>query len=185
MSEFRSLLPPNATALELALERALGRRLDSLPTPVRDAWNADAIDLAALPWLAWGVGMRSWNAAWPAAVRRQLVKTAIPRARRMGSVASVRAVVNAFGGSLVFREWWETTPRGEPHTFSLVLNLSDGAGGDPSAEFVEDVVREITRAKPARSHFTITQGLRLVGGVGVVGAVRAVVYRRLEFTGAV
>lgn len=181
MTDFVSLLPPNATALELALERALGRRIDALPTPIRDVWNADVIPLETLPWLAWGVGMRSWNAEWPAAVRRSVVKNAIPNARRMGTVQSVHDIVRAFGGSLVLREWWELTPRGEPFTFSIVLTLNGEGGETASARFVEEVIAEVNRTKPARAHFTFTQGLSAAGGFAVQGAARAVVYRRLDF----
>ena len=180
MSDFQSLLPPNATPIERALEKALGERMDALPTPVRDVWNADVIPLATLPWLAWGVGKRSWNAEWPEAVRRNIVKTAIPTARRMGSVQSVRDVVAAFGGSLAIREWWELSPKGPPFTFSIVLTLNGQSGEAATARFVEEVVAEIERAKPARAHFTFTQGLSLAGAMSAVGAMRPVVIRRLQ-----
>ena len=176
-----TLMPPNASALEIALDRALARQLDSLPLPVRDAWNADVIQLDSLPWLAWGLGRRTWNTEWSAAVRRSIVKTAIPTARRMGSVRSVREVVAAFGGSLAIREWWQLTPMGEPFTFSIVLTLNGEGGESASAQFVEEVVAEIERAKPARAHFTFTQGLSSAGGFGMAGGAQATVYRRLEF----
>lgn len=181
MTDFVSLLPPNATDLEKVIERALGRRIDALPAPVRDVWNADVIPLATLPWLAWGVGMKSWNADWSEAVRRSVVRNAIPTARRMGSVQSVHDVVRAFGGSLVLREWWELTPMGEPFTFSIVLTLNGEGGETTSARFVEEVIAEVTRAKPARAHFTFTQGLSAAAGVAVQGGVRPTVYRRLNF----
>ncbi len=181
MSEPLTLLPSSATRLEKALDRALARRLDELPLPVRDAWNAEVIALDSLPWLAWGVGKRTWNAEWPESIRRALVRTAIPTARRMGSVQSVRDVVAAFGGALAIREWWEMEPKGEPFTFSIVLTLNGATGEAVTARFVEEVVEEIRWAKPARAHFTFTQGLSFAGSIQVVGAVRPTVIRRMEF----
>jgi hypothetical protein len=45
---------------------------------------------------------------------------------------------------------------GLPHTFSLILNL-DSAGAPASAAFVDQVIAEVNRAKPARSTFTFTR----------------------------
>lgn len=181
MSDPVTLLPSSASRLEKALDRALARRLGDLPLPVRDAWNADVVALEHLPWLAWGVGKRTWNSEWPEAIRRALVRTAIPTARRMGSVRSVRDVVAAFGGALAIREWWELEPKGEPFTFSIVLTLNGATGEAVTARFVEEVVAEIGWAKPARAHFTFTQGLSFGGSFNVAGGVRPTVIRRLEF----
>ena len=181
MSDPITLAPSSASRLEKALDRALARQLEALPLPVRAAWNADQVALDDLPWLAWGVGKRTWNADWPEPIRRALVRTAIPTARRMGSVQSVRDVVAAFGGALAIREWWELEPKGEPYTFSVVLTLNGATGEAVTARFVEEVVEEIKWAKPARAHFTFTQGLSFAGSIQVVGAVRPTVIRRMEF----
>lgn len=176
-----TLLPPNATRLERALEKALATRLDALPVPIKDTLNADVIPVASLPWLGYSFGLRTWNADWPEMVRRSVVRNAIPTARRKGSVQSVRDVVEAFGGSLAIREWWQLTPMGPPFTFSIVLTLNGQSGEPVTARFVEEVVAEIDRAKPARAHFTFTQGLSFAGGFAVQGALRPVVIRRMEF----
>ncbi|ASE41136.1 phage tail protein I [Brevundimonas vesicularis] len=176
-----TLLPHNATRLERALEQALATRLDALPVPIKDTLNADVIPVASLPWLGYSFGLRTWNADWPEMVRRSVVKNAIPTARRKGSVQSVRDVVAAFGGSLAIREWWELTPKGSPFTFSIVLTLNGQSGEPVTARFVEEVVAEIERAKPARAHFTFTQGLSFAGGFAVQGGVRPTTIRRLEF----
>lgn len=181
MSKPATLLPSSSSRLEKAVDRALARQLDALPLPVRAAWNPDLVDAESLPWLAWALGKRTWSADWPEPVRRALVKTAIPTARRMGSVRSVRDIVAAFGGALEVREWWELEPKGEPYTFAVVLTLNGATGEAVTARFVEEVVEEIRWAKPARAHFTFTQGLSFAGAVDVVGAVRPTVIRRMEF----
>ncbi|WP_440087016.1 phage tail protein I [Stenotrophomonas sp. S11A1a] len=98
------------------------------------------------------------------------------------TAGSVREVIESFGGSVVIREWWQQEPRGVPHTFELVLTLSGRPGADPSAKYVEDVIAEVTRTKPVRSHFTFTQGTEFAGRLGLVAALRATAYRRLQMT---
>lgn len=180
MSDAQTILPPNASPLEIALDQALASQLDKLPAPARDYWNADVIPLATLPWLAWGVGLRRWNSEWPEAVRRAVVRNAIPTARRAGTVRSVRDVVASFGGAIAIREWWELTPQGEPGTFSIVLTLSGQDGEAASAAYVADVIAEIDRTKPVSRHFTFQQGLSIAGGFVAQAGFRAVAYRRLE-----
>lgn len=175
-----TILPPNASTLARAIDEAFATRLDALPVPVKDTLNADVIPVATLPWLAYSFGRRNWNAEWPEAVRRAVVRNAIPTARRMGTVRSVRDIVAAFGGSLAIKEWWELTPRGEPFTFTIVLTLTGADGEAASAEYVEEVIAEITHAKSLRSHFTFTQGFSAVAGIGVAGGAQAMTYRRLE-----
>jgi hypothetical protein len=63
---------------------------------------------------------------------------------------------------------------GLPHTFSLILNL-DSAGAPASAAFVDQVIAEVNRAKPARSTFTFT-GLTAQAGIGLVAAPRPTIY---------
>ncbi len=177
-----SLLPPNATAQERAIEAATARAA-SVSTPLRDLWNPDTCPAALLPWLAWALSIDAWKDYWPEYVKRARVRAAIEIQRRKGTAQSVREVVQAFGGQVSLREWWEQTPRGRPHTFDMVLTLTGEGGGTASAQFVSDVIAEVERTKPVRSHFTFTQGVNALGGVGIVAAARAVVYRRLEFNG--
>ncbi|MDK4808151.1 MAG: phage tail protein I, partial [Novosphingobium aromaticivorans] len=111
--------------------------------------------------------------------KRERVRKAIAIARRKGTAESVRSVVASFGGSVAIREWWQSEPRGLPHTFSLILNL-DSAGAPASAAFVDQVIAEVNRAKPARSTFTFTQGLTAQAGIGLVAALRPTIYARLS-----
>ncbi len=175
------LLPPNASGLARAIDAALATRLDNLPVPIKDTLNADVIPVATLPWLAYSFGRRNWNAAWPEAVRRAVVRNAIPTARRLGTVRSVHDIVADFGGALAIREWWELTPKGPPFTFSIVLTLNGQTGETASAAFVDEVIAEIEQAKPVRAHFTFTQGLAFAGQIEAAGALRPVIIRRMEF----
>lgn len=177
---YLSLLPPGSTPLEKALEKAAAGLLD-IPAPVRSVWSPDECPVDLLPWLAWGLSLDNWSTDWPESIKRARVRKAIPIARQKGTAASVRAVVASFGGSVAIREWWQTAPMGDPYTFSLVLNL-DQEGAPASAAFVDQVIAEVSRAKPVRSHFTFTQGITAKAGVGLVAAVRPTIHARLFCT---
>jgi P2-related tail formation protein len=61
-----------------------------------------------------------------------------------------------------------------------VLTLTGEGGEPPSTELVNDVIAEISRTKPVRSHFTFTQGTQSTGRVGIATGARPAVYRRLQ-----
>ena len=177
---FPSLLPPGSTQLEKALEQVVAGLLD-IPTPVRAVWSPNDCPIELLPWLAWGLSLDNWSSDWTAAIKRARVRKAIPIARQKGTAASVRAVVESFGGSVAIREWWQTVPKGDPHTFNLILNLEQD-GAPASAAFVDQVIAEVSRAKPVRSHFTFTQGVTAKASVGLVAVARPTIYARLSCT---
>lgn len=179
----RSLLPPNCTSQERALEAAVARVSD-VTVPLRALYRPNEIPLDQLPWLAWQLSLESWKPYWSEEVRRARVRNAMTIHRQKGTAKSVKDVVAAFGGSILLREWWQKTPRGEPHTFDLVMTLSGAGGQSATAAFVDDVIAEVNRTKPVRSHFTFTQGIDTAGAIAVVGAVRPVIYARLNLTEA-
>ncbi|WP_353981691.1 phage tail protein I [Salinicola endophyticus] len=174
-----SLLPPNATEAERTLEATTALASD-LPVQLRSLWNPDTCPAELLPWLAWALSLDAWQPYWPERIKRQRIRDAVEIQRRKGTAKSVRDVVRSFGSSLALREWWQKDEPGEPHTFDVVLTL--GAEVPNSAEFQQDIVDEISRTKPVRSHFTLTAGLSGSGGLGVAGAGRTFVYRRLSAT---
>ncbi|OLO05108.1 phage tail protein I [Salinicola socius] len=174
-----SLLPPNATTAERALEATTATAAD-LPVPLRSLWNPDTCPADLLPWLAWAMSLDSWQPYWPERIKRQRIRDAIEIQRRKGTAKSVRDVVRSFGSSLTIREWWQRATPGEPHTFDVTLSL--GADVPNTAEYQQDIVDEISRTKPVRSHFTFTAGLNATAGVGIVAVARPYIYRRLTAT---
>lgn len=181
MSDKASLLPPNATEQERALEQTTAR-IEDVPVGLRDLWNADTCPTELLPWLAWALSLDAWKPYWPEAVKRQRIKQAVEIQRQKGTVKSVRDVVESFGSSLALREWHQVTPVGEPHTFEVFLTM--GASVPNTAEYQQDIIDEVSRTKPVRSHFTLTAGLSATGGIGLQGAIRPTIYRRLSTTEA-
>lgn len=172
------LLPFNASPLERGIEDAAAP-IEALPAPIRQLWDPDTCDADKLPFLAWALSIDSWSSDWPESIKRERCRQAIAIARRKGTAASVRDTVESFGGAVALREWWQTEPKGIPHTFELVMTLADATGQQLSAAFVEQVIAEVARTKPARSHFTFIQGLAAHGAIGIVGAARPITYARL------
>lgn len=176
MSDFKSLLPPNATPQERAVEKAVHRTTD-LPTPIRDVWSPDDCPEHLLPWLAWALSLDSWKSYWPESVKRQQIRRAVDIARRKGTVKSVRDIVQAFGSALSMREWFKQDPIGVPHSVRFTLTI--GAGVPRTLEYQQDIVREIERTKPRRTQFSLVAGLEAKAGLGLQGIARPVIITRL------
>ena len=177
-----SILPPASTRLERAVEQLtmrLGNVDVDLPSKL---WNPQICPPEMLPWMAWGLSLDAWDSNWSEAIRRSRVASAIAIARQKGTAAAVRSVIASFGGSVAIREWWQMDPPGTPHTFHLVMNL-----GDPSAPvsgaFVDQVIAEVTRVKPVRSHFDFTLGINASARIGLFGAARPIIYARIDCAG--
>ncbi|MEG3160920.1 phage tail protein I [Sphingomonas sp. LB2R24] len=176
-----TLLPPNSSQLERGIEMAMAR-LGEMPVPIRQLYDPDTCPVELLPYLAWGLSIDSWSTAWPEAVKRARVRSAIAIQRRKGTASSVRDVVESFGGSVALREWWQMTPPGAPHTFTLLLTITDQTGAPVDAAFVDAVIAEVYRTKPVRSHFTFSQALNATAGIVSVAAARPAVFARLTMT---
>ena len=178
-----TLLPPNASPLERAVEQATASFAD-LPVPLRELWNPDTCPVGLLPYLAWALSIDAWSSDWPEAIKRARVRQAMAIQRRKGTAESVRAVVESFGGAVALREWWQMEPRGLPHTFQLAVTLNGEGGAPASAAFTDAVIAEVRRTKPVRSHFTYALGANLAGSIGLVSAARPVLAVRLPLVAA-
>lgn len=171
-----SLLPPNATVLERAIEATAASALDLITTPLREIWDPTDCPLAILPYLASSLSIEGWNAAWSEELKRAKVAEALPFHRRKGTRGAVRSVLDTFDPSMTIDEWFGTG--GAPYTFAVTLPLTGNDVNSGSA-FVERVVPEIERAKPVRAHLTFRQTLPSEAGLGLTGAARSVIYGRL------
>ena len=182
-SDPNSLLAPNAKRLTRALE-VIARKIEEIPTDLTVLADPERCPARFLPWLAFEQSVDSWKPDWSEAVKRSLIAASIGIHRRKGSAKSVRDVVRAFGGDVAIREWWQLEPRGEPHTFDIVITLTGQDGAPATAAFVEEVIDEVARTKPARSWFTATQGIRAESCLAIAAAARVANYRRLQLEAA-
>ncbi|PZT91663.1 phage tail protein I [Sphingomonas sp.] len=181
MLDTPSLLPPNATAFERAVERALSR-VTAIDTPVSTLMDPATIDAAVLPFLAWHLSVDRWETDWTDAAKRAAVADAIAEQRRKGTPASVDRVLADFDDLLQLVEWHETTPRGRPHTFEIRLPLGADGGPRSRAAFADAIIRDVARVKPARSQGTLVQLIPVAGRAGIQSVARVLGETRLGMT---
>lgn len=148
MSDQPSLLPPNATSLERALEKAT-LRLDSLPVPLHDLWNPSTCPASLLPWLAWANSVDQWDAGWTEQERRDVIKASLYVHKRKGTIGALDRALRPLGNLIEVREWFEEQPKAAPYTFRVVI----GTATKPvTAELYDQMERLIDSAKNLRSH---------------------------------
>lgn len=180
MSDPESILPPNATGLERALELVAASRIDGIASPLRSLWDPATIPSRLLPWLAFALSIDEWDPTWPIAVRRARVAAAIDVQRRKGTLSAVRSVIAALGGQARIVEWWQTTPKGDPYTFTVELALPSDGTAPPRASLVNSVTAEIERTKPLRSRFNLVLAVNAVASVGLRAVARPATFARLS-----
>lgn len=162
-----SILPPNATAVERAIDRASAAALASLPVHlIRWVKDPDSCPLALLPWLAWEYQVDTWNIDWSEQKKRDAIKRAHYIHRHRGTVAAVRhALVDSpFGTDIV--EWFNQNPKGDPYTFRLNVYQNDL----PVTEYdQQDLKLAVLRARNLRSWFSVHVFGRLQGTTYAAG----------------
>lgn len=142
------LLPPSATAQERALSEATAR-LSDVPLLVRESWNPQTCPVSLLPWLAWALSVDEWDTTWTEQEKRDVIESSLMIHRHKGTIGAVRRALTPLGYLIDVVEWWETTPKGDPYTFSIVM----GTGSKPvTAELYEKAERIVLTYKNLRSH---------------------------------
>lgn len=174
----QSIFAPNFSDFERAL--CQGTCKHELPVNLDINWNTDLMAEKLLPFGAWQLSLDEWNAAWPVAVKRAQIKAAPIVHRTKGTLGSIRRVLSAFGASATLREWWQKTPKGEPHTFEIVLSFSNIEGEQPSSEYLNNVLKMINATKPERSHFTFSVANNFENEVAIIGTLRVLQFTTLE-----
>ena len=95
-----SILPPNATAVERAIDRASAAALERLPVYlIRWVKDPDSCPLALLPWLAWEYQVDTWNINWSEQKKRDAIKRAHYIHRHRGTVAEQHQANTLFGAA--------------------------------------------------------------------------------------
>lgn len=152
-----TLLPPNATAGERALETALRADIDL--SAVGTLWDPATCPPDVLPFLAWGLAISHWNPDWTEAEKRSAIAAAIPFHQIKGTRAAVEQVLARFHPLLTVVEWWQANPPQAPHTFEVCAPAEIGADF-LTAETAAAIIRDVAAAKPLRAHFDFIQVLQ-------------------------
>ena len=175
-----TLLPPNATQLERAVEGTFTAALEGVPVPLRAIWNPATCPASLLPFLAWGVSIDFWDTDWTEAEKREAIAQAIIQQRRKGTPASLRAVLDRFDPMISLLEWFEVPSALEPHTFALELPLAADSAVEYDRPLVEALLRDINAVKPLRSHMLAIHRLRLQAHSGILSAMTLAGFNRLD-----
>ena len=93
----RPLAPPASTPLSLAIDEACGERIAGVPHDLAALGDPRRCPAAFLPALAWHVGLEDWDPAWPEAVQRAAIESAITIARERGTWAAARRLLDGIG----------------------------------------------------------------------------------------
>ena len=88
-------------------------------------WNPDQCPVEFLPYLAWAFSLDDWSDDWPEHIKRQSLKDALYQHRIKGSLKAVENAIARFGTTANITEWWQKTPKGIPHTFSVDISAQD------------------------------------------------------------
>jgi phage tail P2-like protein len=113
-----TLLPPNATTAERALEGTTSRVSD-VPLLVRESWNPDTCPVALLPWLAWAYSVDEWDPDWPEATKREVIRVAYSQHRVKGTIGSVKRALSAAGlGEVTIEEGRHRIKYDGVHTYN-------------------------------------------------------------------
>ncbi len=101
-----SLLPPNATQTEKAVEAAT-MRIAAIPVVVADIMNPTTCPAALLPWLAWALSVDEWDAAWTQETQRAVIAASVAVHRRKGTLSALRAAIAAagFGDAIITEKY--------------------------------------------------------------------------------
>lgn len=118
----RSLLPPNSTPLERALEQSTAR-IGSIPFSLVNNWNAQTCPLNLLPWLAWAVGVEDWDSTWPAQMQRDVVASARAIRQKKGTPSAIKLALTALShpNATLIERSGVTDGEGEWATFAIKL----------------------------------------------------------------
>lgn len=90
MPDVTSLLPPNATNVERALEAAGTPAV--IPAPLGTLYDAEAIPARLLPWLAWAWDAPWWHSLLDAQEKRALLGQSLAWHKQAGTLAAYRSV---------------------------------------------------------------------------------------------
>ncbi|WP_077073652.1 phage tail protein I [Mailhella massiliensis] len=162
-----------ATAIDPYLAAvASGRELPAIYASLSRLTGAQLDHIAK----QWDVSV--WRETWTDDVKRSVLSTAIIDKRKKGTVSAVKGALASISSIATIREWWQESPKGTPHTFTVYATLSD-IDGSLDTETQEDLFALIDDNKPLRSHYEFVLQHMGLGQIGMVGAARPLVFAKL------
>jgi len=151
MSDCVSLLPPNSTNTERAIECSTAR-IGEVPVPIRSLWNPATCPAELLPWLAWAFSVDNWSDEWSEAQKRGVIAAAYQVHRRKGTPAALQAALDGLGYEITLTEWFQEAPAADPCTFYATVTVDQT--GLPTLGIYRSIIDTANSVKNARSHMT-------------------------------
>lgn len=90
-----SLLPPNTTPLERALEQTMATF--EPPADIAKLWNAATCPVDFLPYLAWAVSVDEWDHTWSEERKRAVIAESRAVHQHKGTPSAIRRILIALG----------------------------------------------------------------------------------------
>lgn len=160
-----SLLPPNATAGERAIESAMLARIDL--SNIGTLKNPLTCDASVLPFLASERAISHWDTTWTEQEKREAVVGAIAFHKIKGTRTAVEEVLARHHGALDIVVWHEANPRRSPYTFEVRAPAAEIPASFLTQDRAEAIIRDVAAAKSARDHFDFVQNIDLTSGMFV------------------
>ncbi len=171
----------NIQAVALALDKPLEAIAKSVDIPAIYA-SINQLPSIALDHLAVSWDATVWRDSWPLELKRSVLKNTISEKRKKGTVKSVKDALASISSAASIVEWWQTEPKGTPHTFTIYATQAD-IDGTIDAEMQEDVIALINDAKPVRSHYDFVIQNQAKGTINTTAFVRPVSYAKIYDNG--
>jgi phage tail P2-like protein len=182
--DWQSLLPSNSSQLERDLEATIAEFLWSIPMDLGKILRPYECPIELLPWLAWSLSVDQWDIGWLEAIKRQVVAESFAIHQKKGTRWAVERLMSITGHTNVeIIEWWQTQPKGTPHTFYMKIPSSPGFDPVILSENQYSRIRKVVDSvKPVRSQyrfsitskFAVTKPPKIIndgsGGISVDGS---------------
>lgn len=168
MTEFTSLLPPNA-APEMRQREATLARIEDIPSPIADLWQPARCPAALLPVLAWSLSVDHWDPHWPEATKRAIISAAYDVHAHKGTRHAVDAALAPLDIVVHVTEWFDQSPPGPPGTFTVEFRAEDNRSADNplTIRTVRNALAMMRGAKRLSQHLEFKMSAMLTRGIGL------------------
>jgi phage tail P2-like protein len=172
-----TLLPPNATQLEVSLSKTLAS-LSDIPVEIDRLNQAYACPAKLLPWLAWSLNVDDWQSDYTEDTQRGVIAAAISNHWKKGTKAAVAQALDTVGITGVIQEWFDQTPNAAPGTFKITLFAKDNVTDTGETQLTDARVNRaltlIDRVKRLSQQYTFEIGLEFKNTLALASQARAV-----------
>ena len=140
----KTLLPPNATPLETALDNSMAKAFDH-PVDIDKLWSAETCPIELLPFLAWALSVDVWNSNWPEHVKRKVIATCAYVHRFKGTAAGLKTALASLDHGLQLSEWFEYG--GDPYTFRVDVLVATRGVNEAEIKMIKSAIANTKNAR--------------------------------------